>query len=232
MSVTTGVGIVRQTTSSAESSLATRTRTTSGFETNDFAYNKSATNAFPHRIHRAIFGTRHAAARTAFHVLQPKRLPSSGVSRPSLLGIYTAMAASSSQSVHVHKALSVSNRSARAICQLPFPSHDHGRATEDRRLPDVAGRADRRARAGSWTRCKAHKKGLMQQLFPREGETLPRLRFPEFRRRGSGEDEAARSHVVRDGHQASMDGRDRRDSMESRYRSTWRSMSTQVGLRD
>ena len=28
---------------------------------------------------------------------------------------------------------------------------------------------------------KTHKKGLMQQLFPREGETQPRLRFPEFR---------------------------------------------------
>ena len=28
---------------------------------------------------------------------------------------------------------------------------------------------------------KAHKKGLMQQLFPAEGETAPRLRFPEFR---------------------------------------------------
>lgn len=27
---------------------------------------------------------------------------------------------------------------------------------------------------------KAHKKGLMQQLFPREGETLPRIRFSEF----------------------------------------------------
>ncbi len=27
---------------------------------------------------------------------------------------------------------------------------------------------------------KNHKKGLMQQLFPREGETQPRLRFPEF----------------------------------------------------
>jgi type I restriction enzyme S subunit len=27
---------------------------------------------------------------------------------------------------------------------------------------------------------KAHKKGLMQQLFPQEGETQPRLRFPEF----------------------------------------------------
>lgn len=28
---------------------------------------------------------------------------------------------------------------------------------------------------------KTHKKSLMQQLFPREGETVPRLRFPEFR---------------------------------------------------
>ena len=32
---------------------------------------------------------------------------------------------------------------------------------------------------------KAHKKGLMQQLFPAEGETVPKLRFPEFR--GTGE---------------------------------------------
>jgi type I restriction enzyme S subunit len=28
---------------------------------------------------------------------------------------------------------------------------------------------------------KAHKRGLMQQLFPRESEAIPRLRFPEFR---------------------------------------------------
>ncbi|HRK77719.1 MAG TPA: restriction endonuclease subunit S [Thiobacillus sp.] len=32
---------------------------------------------------------------------------------------------------------------------------------------------------------KTHKKGLMQQLFPREGETQPRLRFPEFRKAGA-----------------------------------------------
>lgn len=28
---------------------------------------------------------------------------------------------------------------------------------------------------------KTHKKGMMQQLFPREGENIPRLRFPKFR---------------------------------------------------
>ena len=31
---------------------------------------------------------------------------------------------------------------------------------------------------------KTHKRGLMQQLFPREGETQPRLRFPEFQNAG------------------------------------------------
>lgn len=31
---------------------------------------------------------------------------------------------------------------------------------------------------------KTHKKGLMQQLFPREDETQPRLRFPEFQNAG------------------------------------------------
>lgn len=31
---------------------------------------------------------------------------------------------------------------------------------------------------------KAHKKGLMQQLFPQEGEKVPKLRFPEFKDSG------------------------------------------------
>jgi type I restriction enzyme S subunit len=35
---------------------------------------------------------------------------------------------------------------------------------------------------------KAHKKGLMQQLFPAEGETVPKLRFPEFRDAGEWEE--------------------------------------------
>ena len=35
---------------------------------------------------------------------------------------------------------------------------------------------------------KTHKKGLMKQLFPREGETQPRLRFPEFQNAGEWEE--------------------------------------------
>ncbi len=36
------------------------------------------------------------------------------------------------------------------------------------------------AEGRKWEALKAHKKGLMQQLFPRPGETRPRLRFPDY----------------------------------------------------
>ena len=44
---------------------------------------------------------------------------------------------------------------------------------------------------------KTHKKGLMQQLFPREGETQPRLRFPEFRDAGEWEKRKVSSLLAR-----------------------------------
>jgi type I restriction enzyme S subunit len=37
---------------------------------------------------------------------------------------------------------------------------------------------------------KVHKKSLMQQLFPAEGETVPKLRFPKFRNVGEWEEKA------------------------------------------
>ena len=71
---------------------------------------------------------------------------------------------------------------------------------------------------------KTHKKGLMQQLFPREGEAQPRLRFPEFRNAGEWEERNAGSLF---GHRTTRgesglpiysvtmnDGMVRRDSLE------------------
>jgi type I restriction enzyme, S subunit len=46
------------------------------------------------------------------------------------------------------------------------------------------------AQAQKLNALKTHKKGLMQQLFPREGETQPRLRFPEFRNAGDWNSDA------------------------------------------
>ena len=43
---------------------------------------------------------------------------------------------------------------------------------------------------------KTHKKGLMQRLFPREGETQPRLRFPEFQNAGEWDKAKLGNHVA------------------------------------
>lgn len=55
---------------------------------------------------------------------------------------------------------------------------------------------------------RAYKKGLMQQLFPAEGETVPRLRFPEFREADEWSIEylGGLSTVVRGGSPRPIDG--------------------------
>jgi type I restriction enzyme S subunit len=56
---------------------------------------------------------------------------------------------------------------------------------------------------------KTHKKGLVQQLFPREGETQPRLRFPEFRNDGDWEYEELGSKTTKVGSGVTPTGGDK-----------------------
>jgi type I restriction enzyme, S subunit len=66
-----------------------------------------------------------------------------------------------------------------------FPSQER----EQKKIADCLSSADEAiaAQARKVDALKKHKKGLMQQLFPREGKTQPRLRFPEFREVGEWE---------------------------------------------
>ena len=69
---------------------------------------------------------------------------------------------------------------------IPYPRKETG---EQQKIADCLASLDDLIRAGEaqLVALKDHKKGLMQQLFPREGETTPRLRFPEFRDAGEWE---------------------------------------------
>lgn len=62
---------------------------------------------------------------------------------------------------------------------VPYPAETR----EQQKIADCLSSLDELIAAESQklTTLKTHKKGLMQQLFPREGETVPRLRFSEFR---------------------------------------------------
>ncbi len=74
------------------------------------------------------------------------------------------------------------NSSDLAEIELPLPPT----LPEQQKIAECLSSVDAliAAQARKLDALKTHKKGLMQQLFPREGETQPRLRFPEFRDAG------------------------------------------------
>lgn len=61
---------------------------------------------------------------------------------------------------------------------VPFPA-----LAEQRKIADCLGSLDDliAAEGRKLEALRQHKQGLMQQIFPQPGETVPRLRFPEFR---------------------------------------------------
>ena len=99
--------------------------------------------------------------------------------------LYYSISAPSSQSYFVDNAAGsgVQNLNADIIKALPvtFPS-----PAEQQKIAECLSSVDEviAAQARKLDALKTHKKGLMQQLFPREGETQPRLRFPEFQNAG------------------------------------------------
>lgn len=70
------------------------------------------------------------------------------------------------------------NRAMLDIIPIPLPE-----INEQQKIADCLASIDEltAAQIEKLDMLKVHKKGLMQQLFPAEGETVPRLRFPEFR---------------------------------------------------
>lgn len=96
--------------------------------------------------------------------------------------IFYSILAPSSQSYFINNAAGggVQNLNADIIKALPisFPS-----IVEQQKIADCLSSIDELIglEAQQLDALKAHKKGLMQQLLPVEGETVPKLRFPDFR---------------------------------------------------
>jgi len=80
------------------------------------------------------------------------------------------------------KVLGISANRMRSI-RLPLPRAK----AEQQKIAECLSSVDElmAAQARKVDVLKIHKKGVMQQLFPREGETQPHLRFPEFQKAGA-----------------------------------------------
>uniref|UniRef100_UPI004055FB10 restriction endonuclease subunit S n=1 Tax=Candidatus Electrothrix sp. TaxID=2170559 RepID=UPI004055FB10 len=183
VSITAGVGFVDQTKKFGRRIAGKQYKNYIHIQRGDFVYNKGNSKTFAQGCIYQLREFEEAAASTAFICF---KLNESCVDHyfQSLFECNT----------HGRKLLKFITSGARSdgllninptdffSIELPLPP----RKAEQQKIGDCLSSLDRliAAECRKLEALKAHKKGLMQQLFPQPGQTQPRLRFPEFRDKG------------------------------------------------
>lgn len=185
MSITSGVGLVSQQEKFGRIIAGNSYKNYLLLKKNDFAYNKSATKEYPEGFIALYTGSELAAVPnsifTCFRVKGFSTAPQYlnylflGNLHGQWLRKFIEVGA------RAHGSLSINERDLLAL-PVPLPKGEKTLA-EQQKIADFLNSLDEliAAQGRKVDALKTHKKGLMQQLFPREGETLPRMRFPEFR---------------------------------------------------
>jgi type I restriction enzyme S subunit len=184
MSITSGVGLVSQTEKFGRIIAGSSYASYLLLEKGDFAYNKSATKEYPEGFIALYSGDQLAAVPnsifTCFRIKGESSLPQYlnylflGNLHGRWLRKFIEVGA------RAHGSLSVNEDDFLAL-PVPLPSGKKS-VSEQQRIAECLSSVDEVivAQAQKVDAIRAHKKGLMQQLLPQEGETQPRLRFPEF----------------------------------------------------
>jgi type I restriction enzyme S subunit len=145
----------------------------------DFVYNKGNSLKFPEGCVYLLQGWEQVAAPNVFICFRLK----AGYSNGFFQNCFEANAHGKQLKRHITSGarsnglLNISKDAFFGV-EIPTPS-----SHEQQKIADCLSSLDEliAAQDSKVDALKTHKRGLMQQLFPREGETQPRLRFPEFR---------------------------------------------------
>lgn len=191
MSITAGVGLVSQLEKFGRIIAGSSFKNYLLLRKNDFAYNKSATKECPEGF-IALYSQDQLAAVpnsifTCFRIKGASPVPQYlkylflGNLHGQWLRKFIQVGA------RAHGSLSIDENDLLTV-PVPLPQGESS-LHEQQKIADCLTSLDDliAAQALKLDALKTHKKGLMLQLFPREGETLPRLRFPEFRDAGEWE---------------------------------------------
>jgi len=148
---------------------------------NDFVYNDRTTKA-------STFGTIKRLSMHSEGIVSPiyKCFRFNGGEIPLFWEHYFA---SGNHDAALHSLVNEGARAGRfniSITQFLSTVACHPTPQEQHKIADCLSSLDEliAAQARKVEALKKHKKGLMQQLFPRDGETQPRWRFPEFQDAG------------------------------------------------
>ena len=192
MSITSGVGLVSQMEKFGRIIAGSSYANYLLLKKNDFAYNKSATKEYPEGFIALYSGDELAAVPnsifTCFRIKGESPVPQYlnylllGNLHGRWLRNFIEVGA------RAHGSLSIDEDDLLAL-PVPVPSGELS-VREQQKIAECLSSVDElmAAQARKVDTLKNHKKGLMQQLFPREGETQPRLRFPEFENTGEWEE--------------------------------------------
>jgi len=185
MSITSGVGLVSQMEKFGRIIAGSSYTNYLLLKKNDFAYNKSATKEYPEGFIALYSGDELAAVPnsifTCFRIKGESPVPQYlnymflGNLHGKWLRKFIEVGA------RAHGSLSINDGNLLAF-PVPLPSGKTS-VPEQQKIAECLSSVDAlmAAQARKVDALKTIKKGLMQQLFPREGETQPRLRFHEFK---------------------------------------------------
>ena len=184
MSITSGVGLVSQEDKFGRVIAGDSYKNYLLLKPNDFAYNKSATKEYPEGFLTLYSGTKLAAVPNSIFTCFRINGDSPDVRflnyqfSDNLHGRWLRQFIQ--VGARAHGSLSINDNDLMAL-PVPVPNGTAS-VSEQQKIAECLSSLDEliAAQARKVDALKTHKKGLMQQLFPREGETQPRLRFPEF----------------------------------------------------
>lgn len=184
MSITTGVGLVSQADKFGRVIAGDSYKNYLLLKPNEFAYNKSATKEYPEGFLTLYTGTELAAVPnsifTCFHI-NGESPDVRFLNYQFLDNLHGRWIRNFIQvGARAHGSLSINDSDLMAL-PIPVPAGTTSVA-EQQKIADCLSSLDELivAQARKVEALKILKNGLMQQLFPREGETQPLLRFPEF----------------------------------------------------
>jgi type I restriction enzyme S subunit len=184
MSITSGVGLIPQTEKFGREIAGNSYKNYYVIQKGDFAYNKSATKIYPEGYIAMLQGYNNAALPnsifTCFRIVDKESYPQffnhlfSSNYHGKWLRKYITVGA------RANGALSVDNK---YLWKMPVAVP---KLKEQQKIADCLSSLDDLISDENekLIALKGHKKGLMQKLFPADGETVPEWRFPEFRNCG------------------------------------------------
>lgn len=184
MSITSGIGLTSQLEKFGRIIAGSSYSNYLLLKKNDFAYNKSATKEYPEGFIALYSGDELAAVPnsifTCFRINGDSLVPQYlnylflGNLHGQWLRRFIEVGA------RAHGSLSIDDNDLLAL-PVPLPKGESSRR-EQQKIADCLSSVDEliSAQTKKVDILKKYKQGLMQQLFPREGENKPRLRFPEF----------------------------------------------------